>query len=404
LLAPKPSHHLSASTPTYLPKPQTPEDSSSLQQGPLEPTASLLQIIRIIYSPATGGVLGGGRRRWDRPTNSADGGSDDAGRGGRRSDEGAAASATRRGGVAGGTEQRRAMRNGDAGGLAEAAEASLVEAVELMVEAQLSILAHQQQAADAVPTEAAVGVGSRGAGSEGAEAQTEASRPAACDCGEDSAAASGNDEDGSSAWATASAQARAALQSLTARLQVRTELVHELSGVVEGLASARGTDGERLVDVPRDALLAATKRLLAERRAEFRALDGWSGPCGCVTWAQQKHRLVIASLLMLTPGPLPNPPQPPCTLLSFESNRFDQLPRGQLPSEHPDPRIAQGLARIRRLDEQLRDTTLAVRTRCCCCYPVHTTPIHPSSPEHPPLSPSQPNIFKQTLTGTDCCS
>jgi hypothetical protein len=46
--------------------------------------------------------------------------------------------------------------------------------------------------------------------------------------------------------------------------------------------------------------------------------------------------------------------------------RYDDLPVSKLPTEHADPKIAEGFARIAALDEALREAALeaAVVARC----------------------------------------
>lgn len=122
----------------------------------------------------------------------------------------------------------------------------------------------QPRAAQAIETAAAVG--------DAAGMKAPAEREAIRDVGSSGSSAGGRDDDSG----LMADRARAALLSLAARLESRVQLESELSGFVSGLGERRGGDGERLVEVPADFLMAV-QRMIAERRGEFRALDGWGG-------------------------------------------------------------------------------------------------------------------------------
>ncbi|KAJ9514584.1 hypothetical protein QJQ45_016315 [Haematococcus lacustris] len=77
------------------------------------------------------------------------------------------------------------------------------------------------------------------------------------------------------------------------------------------LQSKLGEDGEKLVHLPSD-YLAQVEQLLMARRNEYSALQGWLGP-----------------------------------------RRFEALPINNLPDSHEDPKVAEGLHRIRQLDAKL---------------------------------------------------
>ena len=263
----------------------TPEDSTAPHGGPVEATASLLEIIRSVYVTPL--------------DNDEDGGDGDgeAG-GGLGSNSGGGADA-----VAAAVRGERRWRR-DGGAAAAEAEASLAGGFEL----------------PAVPGADAPD-----------DAQTEEQAPVV---------PSGGDDDD----ARAAAAAAAAVAAAGAQLSARAALEAELSSYVSGLLSARtgdvdgagagnadgggdgsGGGGAPLLDGPeRAALLAATEALIAARRAEFDSLKGWLGP----------------------------------------RRRLAQLPaaaEGAPPEAAADPRVAEGLGRVKALDEKLRGATLAVR-------------------------------------------
>ncbi|KAG2426440.1 hypothetical protein HYH02_014798 [Chlamydomonas schloesseri] len=114
------------------------------------------------------------------------------------------------------------------------------------------------------------------------------------------------------------AASRAAVAALAARadgeqLQRRSELGEYMTALQERTDDAGG----RLVELPADWGVML-ERLFRQRRAEYATLEGWLGP-----------------------------------------RRFDDLPINQLPSDHPDPKVLEGLARIRELDGVLNDKLIA---------------------------------------------
>ncbi|KIZ07099.1 hypothetical protein MNEG_0854 [Monoraphidium neglectum] len=165
---------------------------------------------------------------------------------------------------------------------------------------------------------------------EGGDSAEAAAQPAAEPLG-------GGGDDGSDGdadeYELEAARARVALAAIAARLQGRAALEAELSGLMTDLrmrAVSEDGRGSNEEGVPGGAggaaarremvrqMVEAARQMMAERRGEYRALDGWGGPRG-----------------------------------------YDQLPFSFLPPDHPDPRVSEGLERIRRLDEKLRDATLA---------------------------------------------
>ncbi|GFH06501.1 uncharacterized protein HaLaN_01146, partial [Haematococcus lacustris] len=85
----------------------------------------------------------------------------------------------------------------------------------------------------------------------------------------------------------------------------------ELGEYMDQIRSKLGEDGEKLVHLPSD-YLAQVEQLLMARRNEYSALQGWLGP-----------------------------------------RRFQALPINNLPDSHEDPKVAEGLHRIRQLDAKL---------------------------------------------------
>ena len=73
----------------------------------------------------------------------------------------------------------------------------------------------------------------------------------------------------------------------------------------------RDGEGSPLVQLPKD-FAVMLERMMRQRRHEYRTLQGWLGP-----------------------------------------TRFEDLPINQLPDHHPDPRVEEGLARVRDLDDKL---------------------------------------------------
>jgi hypothetical protein len=248
-----------------LPGPQTPEDSASALPPPsLEPTASLLAIIGSIYGPDGGSradSCGPGRVQasWQQSGGVADAGGE--------------ADAEAPAGAAPRAEGRRA-RARPGGQAAASAERSLVAAVEL---------------------EVAAPEGRRGSDGAGDWAGLPADEGAACEASvagadgpsfdlaegggggavADKAAAAS--EPGADLEQPDDAGARAVPAQLEGRLEARSQLRAELRSYVDGLPGRRSADGGPLVDAQPAELLAAVRRLLAERRGEFRALDGWEG-------------------------------------------------------------------------------------------------------------------------------
>lgn len=75
-------------------------------------------------------------------------------------------------------------------------------------------------------------------------------------------------------------------------------------------------DGTKLVELPRN-YLAMVETLIRKQRSESAVLQGWLGP-----------------------------------------RRFEDLPIAQLPDSHSDPKVQDGLGRIKELDEKLADKTM----------------------------------------------
>ncbi len=238
-----------------------------LPPGALEPTASLLRIIGFLDRQLE---EGGGPDHGDALVPEVGRGA--AADNGNQQGECAPLSADLAGRKGG------RVRRASAAGLVAGAEASLGNAVELTA-------GGASGAASPEPTGACSGTEETQEEEEGgaaADYNDAADEPpgsqeeAAGDGGLEAAQSPSQPDDPGSE----SARGRAALRELTARLEGREQLEGELSGMVEGLGALTGSDGAPLLDAPCGALLAATRRLLAERRGEYGALDGWSGPHG----------------------------------------------------------------------------------------------------------------------------
>jgi hypothetical protein len=257
------------------PPPQTPEHSALLPpQSALEATASLLDIISSIYGPEE-----------ERP------------RPQRRASSAACwqqqAAADKQ--VSLRIASSLPKQTPEAGVAAAEAEESFGAAVELAVweeppqdsvggtdgapaaapgakddgacsNAELAPTAPEPAAADATALEQALQAA-------GAEDYSAASRPASGGAASGSVAepVAGPDVGGAPTCG-------ASLEALAARVAARERLQAELSGYVQGLPSRLSEDGAPLLDAAPSDLLAAVRRLLVERRGEFRALDGWDGP------------------------------------------------------------------------------------------------------------------------------
>ncbi|GIL93239.1 hypothetical protein Vretifemale_20635 [Volvox reticuliferus] len=111
---------------------------------------------------------------------------------------------------------------------------------------------------------------------------------------------------------------RAAVAALAARSETeQSQRRSELGEYMTSLQELKDESGGRLVELPADWGVMI-ERLFRQRRAQFETLQGWMGP-----------------------------------------RRFEDLPINQLPSNHPDPRVEEGLARIRELDAVLNDKLIA---------------------------------------------
>ncbi|GLC33385.1 hypothetical protein PLESTM_000055600 [Pleodorina starrii] len=118
--------------------------------------------------------------------------------------------------------------------------------------------------------------------------------------------------------AEALAASRAAVAALAARADSQQSARRsELGEYMTSLQDLKDESGGRLVELPADWGVML-ERLFRQRRAEFATLEGWMGP-----------------------------------------RRFEDLPINQLPSDHPDPRVEEGLVRIRELDAVLNDKLIA---------------------------------------------
>ncbi|GFR45852.1 hypothetical protein Agub_g7185, partial [Astrephomene gubernaculifera] len=114
------------------------------------------------------------------------------------------------------------------------------------------------------------------------------------------------------------AASRAAVAALAARAEgQQSQRRSELGEYMTALTELKDESGGRLVELPADWGVML-ERLFRQRRAEYATLEGWLGP-----------------------------------------RRFEDLPINQLPCEHPDPRVAEGLERIRELDSLLNDRLIA---------------------------------------------
>ncbi|EFJ40569.1 hypothetical protein VOLCADRAFT_99621 [Volvox carteri f. nagariensis] len=114
------------------------------------------------------------------------------------------------------------------------------------------------------------------------------------------------------------AASRAAVAALAARAESQqSQRRSELGEYMTALQELKDESGGRLVELPADWGVML-ERLFRQRRAEFETLQGWMGP-----------------------------------------RRFEDLPINQLPSNHPDPRVEEGLSRIRELDAVLNDKLIA---------------------------------------------
>ncbi|GLI66889.1 hypothetical protein VaNZ11_010886 [Volvox africanus] len=111
---------------------------------------------------------------------------------------------------------------------------------------------------------------------------------------------------------------RAAVAALAAGTEMeQSQRRSELGEYMTSLQELKDESGGRLVELPADWGVML-ERLFRQRRAQFETLQGWMGP-----------------------------------------RRFEDLPVNQLPSNHPDPRVEEGLARIRELDAVLNDKLIA---------------------------------------------
>ncbi|GIL64219.1 hypothetical protein Vafri_18139 [Volvox africanus] len=111
---------------------------------------------------------------------------------------------------------------------------------------------------------------------------------------------------------------RAAVAALAVRAETeQSQRRSELGEYMTSLQELKDESGARLVELPADWGVML-ERLFRQRRAQFETLQGWMGP-----------------------------------------RRFEDLPINQLPSDHPDPRVEEGLARIRELDAVLNDKLIA---------------------------------------------
>eukprot|EP00775_Hariotina_reticulata_P012141 gene12141-12279_t len=90
----------------------------------------------------------------------------------------------------------------------------------------------------------------------------------------------------------------------------------ELSQYIDRLTTQTDEDGHKLVELPPNYAVLV-ERQLQEVKQQYRALGGWEGPL-----------------------------------------RFSELPIAQLPTTHDDPRIADGLSAIQKLDHQLKEVSL----------------------------------------------
>ncbi|KAG2425231.1 hypothetical protein HXX76_013816 [Chlamydomonas incerta] len=114
------------------------------------------------------------------------------------------------------------------------------------------------------------------------------------------------------------AASRAAVAALAARAEgQQSQRRSELGDYMTELQERKDDAGGRLVELPPDWGVML-ERLFRQRRAEYATLEGWLGP-----------------------------------------RRFEDLPINQLPSDHPDPLVVEGLARIRELDGVLNDKLIA---------------------------------------------
>eukprot|EP00198_Chlamydomonas_reinhardtii_P014255 XP_001703592.1 predicted protein [Chlamydomonas reinhardtii] len=114
------------------------------------------------------------------------------------------------------------------------------------------------------------------------------------------------------------AASRAAVAALAARADgAQSQRRSELGEYMTALQERKDDAGGRLVELPADWGVML-ERLFRQRRAEYATLEGWLGP-----------------------------------------RRFEDLPINQLPSDHPDPKVVEGLARIQELDGMLNDKLIA---------------------------------------------
>lgn len=137
---------------------------------------------------------------------------------------------------------------------------------------------------------------------------------ASADAGAVDAAAA--DVDADEDVATMLTNSGSTLERLEVLMTERQALQQQLSQYVSDLKTRTGEDGDRLVELPRNYLVMV-EQMFRDKRSEYTTLQGWGGP-----------------------------------------RKYEDLPIGQLPTTHDDPRVEAGLRRIRELDTTLREKTL----------------------------------------------
>ncbi|KXZ43054.1 hypothetical protein GPECTOR_105g108 [Gonium pectorale] len=149
--------------------------------------------------------------------------------------------------------------------------------------------------------------------------------PPAEDAERDAREADGEGAEGGEVGLTAEEAAEAELaasRAAVAALAVRSDDAQaarrsELGEYMTALQDLKDDSGGRLIELPADWGVML-ERLFRQARSEYATLEGWMGP-----------------------------------------RRFEDLPISQLPPGHPDPRVAEGLLRVRELDAVLNDKLIA---------------------------------------------
>jgi len=112
------------------------------------------------------------------------------------------------------------------------------------------------------------------------------------------------------------AETRDAMRAVDAMLEEQERRRSELGDYMKELQSRLDEEGDKLIEMPSN-YLAMVESLIRQQRAVYTTLQGWLGP-----------------------------------------RRFEDLPINNLPEHHSDPKVEEGLYRIKELDEKLQEKTL----------------------------------------------